>query len=162
MLPFVATDRIVLGFKTDLNSSFTIAIDHFDGLFNGNQSIFLKDNLTGNIQNIKQAPYSFTSAAGIFNNRFEILFNNSTLGNNDLIIENEIVITAIKEKILVKSTSEKIKSVLIFDLLGRKIISADGKNQNELLIENVTNQQQTLIVKVILESGLVETRKVIL
>ena len=49
-LPFLPSDRVLLGFKTDVAGNYTISIDHVDGLFSSGQSIFLKDNLLNTIK----------------------------------------------------------------------------------------------------------------
>lgn len=57
-MPFVDTDVVSLGFKSDIAGEFTIALSNFDGLFTENQDIYLKDNVTGTLQN-KFADYTF-------------------------------------------------------------------------------------------------------
>jgi hypothetical protein len=74
-LAFDPADMINLGFKATTAGSYTIAIDHVDGLFTGSQDIFVKDNLTGTQHNLKTGAYTFTSNAGTFDARFVILFN---------------------------------------------------------------------------------------
>lgn len=77
-LPFLDSDVVALGFKTDLAGNYSISLSNFDGLFVGNQAILLKDNLTGILHNLKITPYSFTTAAGVFNQRFELLYKAET------------------------------------------------------------------------------------
>jgi hypothetical protein len=72
-LPFVIADEVPLGYKTNITGTFEISIDHFDGFF-VNQDIFLKDNLTGVIHNLKNGDYSFTTDIGRFNDRFVLLY----------------------------------------------------------------------------------------
>jgi trimeric autotransporter adhesin len=52
-LPFDGTDIVPLAFKTKLAGDYTIAIDHVDGLFSGNQEVYLLDNTTGTETNLK-------------------------------------------------------------------------------------------------------------
>ena len=52
-LPFTTTDTVQLGFKTNVDGNYTIALDHVDGLFTGEQAIYLKDNFTGNEIDLK-------------------------------------------------------------------------------------------------------------
>jgi hypothetical protein len=75
-LPFLTTDEIPLGYKTTIVGTFNITIDHVDGLF-VNQDIFLKDLVTGVTHNLKNGTYSFTTAAGRFDDRFVLLYINS-------------------------------------------------------------------------------------
>ncbi|REG91196.1 T9SS sorting signal type C domain-containing protein [Flavobacterium aquicola] len=76
-LPFVNTDEVPLGYRTTIEGTFQISIDHVDGLF-ATQDIFLKDLTTGVIHNLKTAPYSFTTAVGRFNDRFVLLYIDNT------------------------------------------------------------------------------------
>ncbi|MEN0080399.1 MAG: hypothetical protein AAGC51_03000, partial [Flavobacterium lindanitolerans] len=73
-LPFTSDDVVPMSFKTDVAGNYTIAIDHVDGLFAGSQEVFLKDNTTGQLHNLKSGAYSFASETGVFNNRFEIVY----------------------------------------------------------------------------------------
>ena len=125
-----------------------------------NQEVYLKDNLLGTFHNIKQNAYNFSSEIGTFNNRFEITYN-SVLNTKDLSIENTISVIKIKEKVIVKSLLEKISKVLVFDILGRKLLNLKANNKNNVEIENLSISQQTLIVKVILDNGQSFSKKII-
>ncbi|PJJ09957.1 hypothetical protein CLU83_3340 [Flavobacterium sp. 1] len=76
-LPFLTTDEVPLGYKTTIVGTFNITIDHVDGLF-VNQDVFLKDLVTGVTHNLKNGTYSFTTLAGRFDDRFVLLYVNST------------------------------------------------------------------------------------
>ena len=78
-LPFANTDAVPLGYKTTVAGAYKIKIDHADGLFLGNQNVYLKDNLLNIIHDIKATEYSFSSSAGTFNNRFEIVYINPNI-----------------------------------------------------------------------------------
>jgi hypothetical protein len=76
-LPFVITDEVPLGYKANIAGVFNISIDHVDGIFL-TQDIFLKDLTTGGIHNLKNGAYSFTTEIGRFNDRFLLLYVDST------------------------------------------------------------------------------------
>jgi hypothetical protein len=73
-LPFVASDVVALGFKTELSNTFTISLDKVDGLFLTSQVLYLRDKLTNIYTNLRTGSYTFSSVAGVFNNRFELRF----------------------------------------------------------------------------------------
>ena len=73
-LPFVASDVVILGFKTELSNTYKISLDKVDGLFLTSQVIYLKDKLTNTYTNLRTGSYTFSSVAGVFNNRFELRF----------------------------------------------------------------------------------------
>ncbi|MFA7649297.1 MAG: GEVED domain-containing protein [Flavobacteriaceae bacterium] len=72
-LPFENTDMIPLGYKVGTSGTYEITLGNFDGLFES-QDIYLKDNLTGVRHNLKESAYEFSSAAGNFTDRFEVVF----------------------------------------------------------------------------------------
>ena len=54
------------------------------------------------------------------------------------------------------------QEVSVYDVLGRQLFfTKDIDNQN-FIISNITTSQQTLIVKIKLETGIIVTRKIIL
>nr|WP_315197922.1 hypothetical protein [uncultured Flavobacterium sp.] len=77
-LPFLTTDEVPLGYKTNIVGAFQISIDHVDGLF-VTQDIFLEDKTTGVIHNLKNGAYSFTTLVGRFNDRFVLRYVNTTV-----------------------------------------------------------------------------------
>ncbi|MFN9108981.1 MAG: putative metal-binding motif-containing protein, partial [Bacteroidota bacterium] len=73
-LPFVNSDVVAIGFKTEFVGTYTISLAKLDGLFLSGQVIFLKDKLTNTYTNIRTGSYTFSSVAGVFNDRFELRF----------------------------------------------------------------------------------------
>lgn len=76
-LPFDEYDVVRLGLKVLVSGTFSISIADVDSIFAGNQDIFLNDNLTQTQHNLKQGDYTFESAAGIYHERFEIVYRPS-------------------------------------------------------------------------------------
>ena len=52
-LPFDATDVVPLKLTVTSAGNYTISLDHVDGLFSASQDIFLRDNQTGFVQDLK-------------------------------------------------------------------------------------------------------------
>ena len=69
--------------------------------------------------------------------------------------------TATIDEILVESLSDNIKTILIYDLLGRELYKVEDINANYHSISNLIATHQTLIVKAILENGMIETKKIL-
>lgn len=159
-LPFESTDIVPLQFKTDTAGSFTIEINELDGLFSTNeQDVFLKDNLLNLVHNLNDAAYSFVSEAGIFSNRFEIVYQNS-LGVADLMQSINVIVYGDKEQIQIKTLVSEINSVHIFDILGRKVVEVLNQNKNLVVIPATQLANQTYVVQVKLVSGEVITKKI--
>lgn len=160
-LPFDQNDVIPLGYKTTIAGSFTLSLAEFDGFFTG-QDVYLVDHLLGATQNLKQGDYAFTSAVGTFNDRFEIKFTNSTLGTESANFKADQVLIVANDKQIGVRSSERIKSIAVFDLLGRKIYGIGKIDALQFRTPELLSAEQVLIVKVLLESGYEQTQKVIL
>ena len=130
-----------------------------NGLF-ASQDVFVKDNVTNIIHDIKQAPYVFTTEAGTFNTRFKLVYKNTVMSNEDFVPADHIVVFVQNDVVKVDSTQE-IASVQVFDVLGRNIYTNDKVNEKTLSIASIANRNQALIVKVTLTNGQTIARKVI-
>ncbi|MGB6268192.1 MAG: hypothetical protein WBF67_04205, partial [Olleya sp.] len=113
-------DEIVkLAFLTniDVPTIYTISINNIEGDFLNNNTIYLKDNLLSTIHDLSSSDYNFTSSAGTFNDRFEVVFNNASLSTNDFALnENNLAIIELdNDNVLFKTGSDlTIKSIKIF------------------------------------------------
>ena len=77
-MPFEPADRVPLGYRTTVIGVFTITIDEVDGALT-NQDIFIEDKVTNEVHNLKDSPYSFTTVAGTFNDRFVLCYINNVV-----------------------------------------------------------------------------------
>ncbi|NBL64690.1 T9SS sorting signal type C domain-containing protein [Flavobacterium sp. NST-5] len=158
-LPFDIMDEVPLNVSFVTAGNYKIAIDHFDGFFN-TQDIFLKDNSLNVIHNLKTAPYEFTTANGNFNNRFVLVYRNSSLDKPHFdLAENQVYVLNQSEKLLVKSIEENLKTVVVYDLLGREILRATDIQNKEYLITGLLATEQTLLIQIELENGMKTTKK---
>lgn len=158
--PFNQNDLVPLGFKTTAQGSYTIGIDHFDAAFNS-QNIYLEDKNLSVIHDLKAAPYHFTSEVGEFEERFVLRYTNNTLGNDEVTaLENSVIIYT-NDKLNVKSTLQPIKEIMVYDILGKLLLSNTKVNANEFMAVTLNPTQTTLIVKVTLDNGVVVNKKVI-
>ena len=141
---FDLNDQVPLGYFSAVSGTTTISIDESEGVFrNTNNNVFLQDNLLNITHDLKQAPYTFSTDYGTFNNRFILKYLNNSLSNNTVVNEqNSLLIAVDKRNINILSTQEKIKSIQIFDIIGRNIY--DNNNINDLTFSvnelNVKNQ----------------------
>ncbi len=160
-LPFADTDQVNLGFKADMDGTFTITLDHVDGLFAGEQSVFLKDNLTGVIHNIKESAYTFASNAGTFNNRFQVVYLAAPLGiENPGLDANNIIVFKQNQTLTINSGSTVMKNVKVFDVRGQQLYVNNNVNATTSNINlNVSNQ--VLIVQITSEDNKTVSKKVV-
>lgn len=147
-LPFSNEDSIPLGFKVEVEGQYTISLKDFDGLFEGNQSIYLYDSLTQTSHDLKESPYVFVADSGVKNDRFELRFTNETLGLNDTFNANEVVVFAKGNTISVESGSINLKSITIFDIQGRKLYEISNVNSSSSTIESIKRTNQVLVIQV--------------
>lgn len=160
-LPFDLNDSVPMGYKTTVAGNYKITLDHFDGLFDA-QVIYLKDKLLNTIHDIKNSPYNFTSAVGTFDNRFEIVYKQETLGiNNPKFDSNSVVIYKKDKEIFINAGIASISQLKVFDIQGRMIYENKNINKTDAIIKNLPPAEQVLIVQVILLDGNIVSKKVV-
>ena len=161
-LPFATADSVPLGFNAAAAGEFTISIDHVDGLFLGSQEVYLKDNLLGTTYNIKASPYTFTSASGVFNSRFEIVYTSSPLGTHNPTFDAESVVVYKQEQVLhVNSGTTVMAKVRVFDVRGRLIFEKNNINATAVKLTDLKAEQQVLLVQITSDDNRIVTKKVV-
>lgn len=159
-LPFNNSDQVAIGFNVFTAGNYKIAINTVDGLFSeATQDIFLEDKTTSIIHNLKTSPYSFTTSAGTFDNRFILRYTNETLKNEDFTTLDVKVYA--NENIQVNAGNQTIKSVRVYDLLGRVLGNFTNVNNSTFNTTSIAKTQTALLVEVLLENGAAKTYKVI-
>ena len=159
-MPFDPADVVPLGFKTETAGDFSLAIDHTDGLFASGQKVFLKDNLTNTLHDLSIGSYAFTSAAGVFNTRFEFRYQQSlgTVGNE--LVSNSIVVYKQNETIKIDAGVQTIAGVKVYDISGRLLVERKKINATTASIP-VARTAQVLLVHVSTTTGSVVVEKII-
>ncbi|WP_395056923.1 T9SS sorting signal type C domain-containing protein [Flavobacterium sp.] len=159
--PWNVNDIIDLGFNATIAGDYTIAIDHVNPFFD-DKDIFLEDTSNATYHNLKLSSFDFNTAVGTFNSRFKIHYQNLLSTNNNFSInENSVFVNGNNNEIVVNSTSEKIKNIQVYDVLGRLIFDKKNVNENKFVIENIQKQNQALIIKTELENNQIVTKKLI-
>jgi hypothetical protein len=160
-VPFDANDVVPMKYKVTTAGSYTITIDHVDGLFSAGQEIFLRDNLTTTVHTLTNGAYTFTSDAGTFASRFEVVYqqalgvDNPTFNVNQVIIyKNEV------NEFVINSGNVIMASVKVFDIRGRLLLEHKGINASQTTI-TVGMANEVLLVQVTSEDGVVVTKKVV-
>ncbi|WP_318639991.1 ice-binding family protein [Flavobacterium ardleyense] len=159
-LPFEASDIVSLQFMATEAGQYTIAIDHVDGLFESNQVIYLKDQFTGLLHNLKTQSYTFTSEAGTFESRFTIVYQNPLSTNEFTEENNSIIVYQKNNEVVISSTKSSLKSIEIFDTLGRLVQEYSNINLNEVKIP-ARNGKQLLLLQITDENNQITIKKLI-
>lgn len=160
-LPFSSTDVVRLGFKTDAAGTFTVSLANFDGLFMENQEIFLKDNATNTLHNLKIEGYTFNTQAGIFNERFEVQYNSTLNTTNPIFDANSILVAVKNQQIKINAGTATINKVELIDVSGRVIYENKGVNATTATIDNLTTANQMLIVRITTAENGVVNQKIV-
>jgi len=159
-LPFDPSDLVPLGYVSTIPGEFSISIDEVDGALKS-QDVFMEDKMLDIVHDLKVSPYKFITSIGTFNDRFVLRYSNRTLGNDNFNVKgNSITVSKYKDELEVKSQLETIRSITVFDLLGKKVLDQDDINSNEFRSLNAKVTNQTVIVKITLTTGIVISKKV--
>ena len=173
----VGTEKLAIQTRSDLSNdvtipvgiatndsainSLTISIDHFENL--DSTDIYLVDNELNITHNLKMSDYTFTlTQTGTIDNRFEILFSRNTLITNDELLTSEnLIVSNNQSNIDIKLVGdETISTVDVFDVLGKKLLSAIV-NSKQISLQNSINDGTILFVKVSLHNGQIISKKII-
>jgi hypothetical protein len=162
----LSIDEIIeIGFNTSIQEPtiYTISIAQFEGQFLSENPIYLKDKLLNTIHNLKESDYTFTSEAGEFNDRFEIVFQDNALSTNEFDINpNDLKIVELGNGLVEFSIAKNhtIKEVVILDVIGREIYRLPGSSSVEVYnLEKLT--KAAYIAQVELSNGQIITKKAI-
>ncbi len=158
-MPFDDSDVVDLGIKVNNPGTYYISLENKDGLFETKENIFIKDNYTGAIHNVTQSPYMFVSDEGNFINRFKLIYKEFEPVQID---ENTVLAYGRYGNLVVSSSNEKIKHIIVFDLLGRNLLSETNLQTYDFETNVLMSNNQPILVKIILANGQVILKKVIL
>lgn len=156
---FNVGDVVPLGIKVSADGFYTITLHRFDGVFTEEYNIYLKDNLTGAMHNLKNAPYEFTATAGTDETRFEIVYTAVELGvKNPALSADEVIVYKNDMTVNITSGSAVMKDVSIYDVRGRLIYASKGINSSKHTIDNLVIEHQMLIINIVTDKGTVSKK----
>jgi hypothetical protein len=152
---FQDSDVIKLGYFSSVAGDFKISIDQAEGILNDESTnIYVQDNLTNTIHNLKTSDYNFTTSVGDFNDRFLLRYTNANLANTNFELNvNDLIVYKNDQNINIISTKTDLKEVQIFDIRGRliaenkRLLAPEGGTR-KVSVDNLNIAQQILIVKV--------------
>lgn len=147
-LPFDPSDSVALNFKTTIAGNYSISIDHVDGLFENNQDIFLNDVLLGTMQNLKLAPYTFSSQIGNFDSRFQMIYQNQLGTNTPISITNKVLVFKQNGFLKISSSNIEMSEIEIHDMSGRLLEFKKAINDKEITLFDLAISNQFLMVKI--------------
>ena len=158
---FDSSDTVPLSYKALTSGNYSISIYNTDGLFTDvSQPIYVKDNLTATEHNLRTGAYTFTSNAGTFNNRFEIIYQSQLGVGTPTFSANNVIIYNQNNEFVVNAGNTIISSIKVFDIRGRLLEEKNGINATQSKIgSGIANQ--VLLVQIKSVDGITVTKKVV-
>lgn len=147
-LPFSINDEVPLGWFCETAGTFKLKLSNFDGIFQGNQDVFIKDNITGTTTNIKTIPYTFTSTTGAFNNRFSIVYEQNLGETTHHLDSNNIIVHKKDQLFYITSQNKVIKDILIYDVTGRLLYQNNDILAKTITLNEISQTNQVLLFKI--------------
>jgi predicted outer membrane repeat protein len=158
---FAVADEVPLGYKVTTAGSYTISLDHFTGVFQEGQVVYLKDNLLNTTHNLSDGSYTFTSGAAAVNNRFTIVYA-TVLGTEQPELQDDAVMIWKKQGGIEINTSSIVMSgIKVLDIRGRLLYSRTNVNASAAEITGLTAEEQVLVVEVTTTEGTIISKKII-
>lgn len=155
---FVDSDKVKLKFKSETAGEFVITTDELSGVFASDQAIYLKDKMAGKIHDLKRLEYRFVTEAGVFKDRFELMYKNNSseiteLSSNTLLVYKNNGMLTVKSEI-------NISAVKVYDIRGRLLSEANGIAAPETTLR-LDEFKGVLVVQVTTDDGQVSIKKIV-
>jgi len=156
---FSVDDVVGLGNVYSSNGTYTIKLQAAEGMFDGDQKIYLRDKLLNQYIDLSSGQgYQFTAVKGTDNTRFEIVYKQSSVLGAGNAAKSEFIVYRDRNEQVIKS-DKRLGKIDLFDVSG-KLISSFLTNSNEYRINTETLANGIYILKAE-NSGDMRTKKFI-
>lgn len=156
---FSVEDVVPVGNVFSVAGDYTIQLQSPEGIFENNQTIYLKDKLMNKYINLSQEnSYTFAAVKGTDASRFEIVYKESTVLGNAESGKSDFQVYRDGEAFVVKS-SKILGEIVLYDASG-KLVRSYRSHTKDFRIEAVTLPNGVFIIKAE-NSGDVRTKKII-
>ncbi|RAJ12148.1 LamG-like jellyroll fold domain-containing protein [Olleya aquimaris] len=165
----ITSDKVIdLNFIADGLTTYSIKAIALENI-ESTQEVYLLDNLTGVYHNLNgNQEYNFTSEAGEYNDRFDLVFQNKSavLGVDNFETDNSLIYySTSQETLFVKGLKTEAKVVKLYNALGQEVYNnvsiTNQQLENGLKFSNLstglyivsikTENNQTIDKKIIIE-----------
>lgn len=154
-------DVITLGLRHFVGGTYKIEAVDLEGVFANGQSIYLKDKVLGILTDLAQGPYSFTSNAGEFTNRFEVVYKPQViLATADSQGNGAVNVYSDAGDFVVKSSAKIIDAVEIYDASGRMILTQNRIQSKEFRFSANRLVDGMYVIKVKMTDGEILSKKI--
>ncbi len=167
---FDLNTEIQLGFavRSDQPEQYTISIEQIEGIDLANAPVFLKDNLTDTITNLKEASYSFSTASTTQSNRFTLFFTpEDTLSTEDASanLNNAIALYPNPSKGILTLTyigNETFEKAIVTNINGKLVKEINLNNFSESLDIDLSSFAKGMYFMQIHTTNTIVTEKILL
>lgn len=154
-------DVVTLGLRHFVAGTYKIEAVDLEGVFANGQSIYLKDKVLGILTDLAQGPYSFTSNAGEFTNRFEVVYKPQViLTTADSQGNGAVNVYSDAGDFVVKSSAKIIDAVEIYDASGRMILTQNRIQSKEFRFSANRLVDGMYVIKVRMTDGEILSKKI--
>jgi hypothetical protein len=141
--------------------TFQIAIDHVNGFFLTSENIYLEDKLLNVTVDLRVAPYSFTTATGSFDDRFQLVYTQALGTSSTDFSPNSVIVYKNTDSFHVSTNGITMKEIQVFDILGRLIFKKSNINATTTVLTALTETKEVLFLKITSEDNVTVTVKII-
>lgn len=153
---FKDTNIYPVGLKSNLSGNVTFKIETLEN-FDQNQQVFIFDADTNQYHNITNLPFEINIVSGNFDNRFSLRFQDPALSTTNEAMATEFNIfyntTENVLNVINNSSTNEVKSITLFNILGQEILVSAVKNQKQIQFSLSNISTGTYIVKVKTANG---------
>lgn len=159
---FRTDDVTTLHYKAAYAGTFTLSLTNKTGVFLNGQSVYLIDKIAGTVTNLIQQAYFFSTEAGTFGDRFEIVYTiDSALAfDTPISSNNNVIIFRDGDSLNVDAGSLAINDVKVYDLNGRLIRQSADIGRAKTAIHGINADRQVLLVRIGTGNGTI-TKKIV-
>ena len=148
---------ISLGFSSIIEevTSYKISLSDFDGEAWLDATPYLVDNQTGVVTNLMEDSYSFTSDMGEFNDRFEIVFQDRSLGSQQSLASSIAMYpNPASDVVTIASPTAAITMVAVRDIRGRLVLNKAVASKNVTTVDVASLDSALYLVTITTDSGI--------
>jgi trimeric autotransporter adhesin len=157
---FRTDDVTTLSYKAVYAGTFTLSLTNKTGVFLNGQNVYLRDKAAGTLTNLSQQAYFFTTDAGIFDDRFQIVYTTDAAltADNQVAENNQVIIYRDGNSLNIDAGTMAMSDVRVFDLNGRLIRQSANVGGSQISLDNINAEHQVLLVQIGTGSGTINKK----
>ncbi|WP_299064448.1 T9SS type A sorting domain-containing protein [uncultured Polaribacter sp.] len=153
---------LAIGIVLDQQREITIKLV---GSENYNNGIYLKDNLTGNLTNLKNNEQKITLEKGNYLKRFSIVLlkEENALNIDDEVLKNDVnfYYNSVQKELIVNSNNLDVQKIEVYNLLGKKIIEKQHTLKEKSFSYNLNNLLPNIYIVKLITDNFVVSKKIL-